>query len=106
MSSAAEEEAGARVVKRQLRRASTFLREVRKRWYELRDTTKAGLDIGHEPKVMQIGDLTAELWAAEADLADAAAAWRDALARRQALPVAERWDLAKMERWAAAQPEV
>lgn len=106
MSSAAEEEAGARVVKRQLRRAGTFLREVRRRWYELRDATKAGLDIGHEPKVMQIGDLTAELWAAEADLADAAAAWRDALARRQALPVAERWDLAKMERWAAVQPEV
>ena len=86
-----------------VKRASAACRAVRIRWNALRSDTINVLDIGHEPRALAIGDLTAELWAAEHALAEAAAGWRQVLAEREALPVAERWNLIDMERWASAQ---
>lgn len=89
-----------------VRRASAACRAVRVRWNTLRSETISVLDLGHEPRALAIGDLTADLWAAEHALAEAAAGWRQVLAERDALPVAERWNLVDMERWASAQPLV
>lgn len=98
------EEVRAREVKLALRRSALACRVVRLRWYELRNRAKAEMAVTRpvpQSLLALIGQRTAELWAAEAELADAATAWRDALARREALPVAERWNLVKMERWVA-----
>ena len=89
-----------------VRRRSAATREIRRRWYALREQTIARIINGGQADLAEISVLTLELWAAEAAQAGAAARWRAVLAAREALPVAERWDLAKMERWAAAQPEV
>jgi len=98
--------AEARAAKMLLRQRSAACRAIRKRWYELRAATSAGVEIGHEPQLLAIGDLTAELWAAETALSEAAAGWRAVLATRESVPPAERWNLIEMERWAAAQPLV
>lgn len=100
------EEVRAREVKLALRRAALACRAVRLRWYELRNRAKAEMAVTRpvpQSLLALIGQRTAELWAAEAELGDAATAWRDALARREALPVAARWNLVKMEQWASSQ---
>jgi hypothetical protein len=43
------------------------------------------------------------MWDADAELLTAAEKWREVLAERNAMPVADRWDLAALERWAVAQ---
>ena len=89
-----------------VRGASEACRVVRIRWNALRTETINVLDLGHEPREHAIGELTAELWAAEQALAEAASGWRQVLAERDALPVAERWSLIAMEHWASAQAMV
>lgn len=86
-----------------VKRASAACRAVRIRWNALRSDTINVLDLGHEPRTLAISDLTADLWVAELALAEAAAEWRRVLAKRDALPVAERWNLIDMERWASTQ---
>lgn len=86
-----------------VKRASAACRAVRIRWNALRTETINVLDLGHEPREHAIGELTAQLWAAEHALAEAASGWRQALAERESLPVAERWNLVAMEHWASAQ---
>lgn len=86
-----------------VKRASAACRAVRIRWNALRTETINVLDLGHEPREHAIGELTAQMWAAEHVLAEAASGWRQALAEREALPVAERWSLVAMEHWASAQ---
>lgn len=80
-----------------LRTVAKTTREVRLRWYALR---------AQPPSVtppLDIGATTSEMWAAERALAGQAARWREVLAARDALPVAERWSLAALEKWAQAQ---
>lgn len=43
------------------------------------------------------------MWATERTLAQWAERWREVLAAREAMPVAERWNLAALEKWARAQ---
>ena len=84
-----------------LREASRVAREARKQWTEIRDIYRCNMS----PTTMDVGYVTRRMWAAENDLADRAARWRNILAERTALPVADRWDLAALERWAVAQDE-
>lgn len=89
-----------------VRRASVACRAVRIRWTTLRNSLINVLAIGDDAQKQAIGELTVELWIAERALEEAAAGWRRALAEREALPVADRWNLVEMERWASAQPLV
>lgn len=86
-----------RQVKTALRRADKAARAARLEWTTLRDIHKAGVTPGG------IVQATLRMWNTEADLEAAAAAWRLILAEHESMPVAERWDLAALERWAAAQ---
>jgi hypothetical protein len=79
--------------------ASAFARAARKKWTGLRDIYKAGL----MPRADDIARLTRAMWAAELRQEAAAARWREVLAERESMLVAIRWDLAELERWAAAQ---
>lgn len=96
----------ARAARLAMRHASHRAREARKCWNDVRAATIAGMDIGHEPRELEIGAATVALWTCEVEQAEAAAAWRAALAAREALPVAARWNLVDMERWASSQPLV
>jgi hypothetical protein len=51
---------------------------------------------------MGISECTMRMWDSEIALDRAAARWREVLAERAAMPVTDRWDLAALERWAAA----
>ena len=82
-----------------LREASRVAREARKQWTAVRDTYR----FNRSPTTLDVGYFTRRMWAAENDLADHAARWRNILAERAAMPVADRWDLAALERWAVAQ---
>lgn len=55
------------------------------------------------PEAWDIQAVTVEMWAAERALAQWAERWREILAAREAMPVAERWNLAALEKWAQAQ---
>jgi hypothetical protein len=81
-----------------LREASRVAREARKQWTEMRSIYRCN----RTPTTMDVGYATRRMWAAENDLADRAATWRNILDERKSLPVAERWDLAALERWAVA----
>jgi hypothetical protein len=96
----------AKEAKLTVHRASAACRAVRIRWTTLRASLSNVLDLANGPQNQSIGELTAELWIAERVLAEAAAGWRRELAEREALPVADRWNLVDMERWASAQPLV
>lgn len=98
--------AEARRVKLVLRKYAHACRETRKRWLALREKTRIAIQIGAGADFELVAQLTTELWTAEQNLADAAVLWRENLAAREALPVAERWNLVDMERWAQAQPLV
>ena len=87
-------------VKMTLRTADAQARYARKRWYAWREEYATRPDT---ISMVAIGSLTTAMWAAEATLAVAAAEWREVLAAREALPVAERWNLAELEKWAQAQ---
>jgi len=50
-----------------------------------------------------LASTTIAMWSADLHLEAMAANWRAVLAERLALPTAERWDLAALQRWAAAQ---
>ena len=87
-------------VKMALRTADAQARYARKRWYAGRE------EYATRPNTISmvaIGSLTTAMWTAETTLAAAATEWREVLATREALPVAERWNLAALEKWAQAQ---
>jgi hypothetical protein len=98
--------ASARDAKLTVRHASAACRAVRIRWTTLRDSLINVLDLANGSQKQLIGELTAELWIAERVLAEAAAGWRKVLAERETLPIADRWNLVDMERWASAQAPV
>ena len=83
-----------------LRRASKAARSARIEWTNLRDRYKADHWCVDDD---DIAPATIKMWRAEAGLDRAAARWREVLDERAAMPVAERWDLAALERWAVAQ---
>lgn len=87
-------------VKMTLRTADAQARYARKRWYAWREKYATRPDT---ISMVAIGSLTTAMWTAEATLATAAAKWREVLATREAMPVAERWNLADLEKWARAQ---
>lgn len=89
-----------RAAKLALRAASKAAREARARWYTWREEYAKRPDT---ISMIAVGSLTAAMWTAEQTLAIEAANWRCVLAEREALPVAERWDLAALERWAQKQ---
>lgn len=92
-----------REVKTALRSAFKAAQEARKEWTGLRFLMEKAKQ---EERVMHteaIGVYTLRMWADEHALDIAAARWRDVLAERAALPVADRWDIAALERWAVAQ---
>ena len=84
----------ARAVKLRLRAADKVARDARKEWTDLR----AMSDV--EWGVRRVHDATVEMWNTERDLASIAEEWRACLAARAAMPKAERWNLAGVERWA------
>ena len=91
----------ARAVKLRLRAASKSAAEARKEWTGLRLLMATALD--DEARAMHaeaIGSYTLKMWAAERDLAAVAEEWRACLTARAAMPKAERWNLAGVERWA------
>ena len=51
----------------------------------------------------QVTAYTLAMWCEDQDLAAIAEEWRACLAARAAMPAADRWDLAALERWAAKQ---
>ncbi len=90
-------------VKMTLRIADAQARYARKRWYAWREEYATRPDT---VSMTAIGSLTTAMWTAEAALAAAATEWRNVLAERAAaMPVAERWNLAALEKWAQAQVE-
>lgn len=96
----------AREAKAALRRASKAAQEARKEWTGLRllmAKATAGEQAMHAEA---IGTYTLRMWNAEAALETAVARWSDVLGERAAMPVAERWDLAALERWAVALDKV
>ena len=90
----------ARAVKLRLRAASKKATEARKTWTETRALISPRVIYGD---IEAAGIVTLDMWAAEHALAAVAEEWRQCLAERNAMPVADRWDLAALERWAAAQ---
>ena len=102
-----------RAAKVELRALGVAERKVRKRWYNLRASTKHTIDnfpdtfaAAREHWRASIGAVTMELWAAENARLEAAARWRVILAQREAMPVADRWNLADLEAWASWSPGV
>lgn len=91
--------ASAVAAKADLREASRVAREARKQWTQMRDIYRDNMT----PTTTDVGYATRRMWAAEKDLAVSAARWRNILDERTAMPVADRWDLAALERWAVAQ---
>ena len=92
----------ARAIKLRLRAASKKATEARKEWTGLRLLMAAALD--DEARAMHaeaIGSYTLKMWATERDLAAVAEEWRQCLTDRAAMPNAERWNLAGVERWAS-----
>ena len=95
-----------REVKTALRRAFKAAQEARKEWTGLRYLMSKATADEQAMHAEAIGLYTLRMWAAENDLADHAVCWREVLAERAAMPVADRWDLAALERWAVAQDKV
>ena len=94
----------ARAVKLRLRAASKDATEARKEWTGLRFLmAKAEHEETRAMHAEAIGIYTLRMWAADERLAAIAEEWRACLAARAAMPVADRWDLAALERWAVAQ---
>ena len=87
----------ARAVKLRLRAASKKAAEARKKWTNLRDRfAEVPSSISHA----QVTAYTLAMWCEDQDLAAIAEEWRACLAARAAMPKAERWNLAGVERWA------
>lgn len=104
-----------KAAKLELRRLGAEEREVRKRWTDARAgamTTAAstGLRVdcytASDLVAGHVGVVTIALWAAEQAREQAAARWRLILAQREAMPVADRWNLADLEAWASWSPGV
>lgn len=87
-----------------MRRSSRVARDARKDWYVARRDTH--LTTGEWPWQLKsaVADITEAMWAAERVLSQWAERWREVLAAREAMLVAERWNLAELEKWAQAQP--
>ena len=91
----------ARAVKLRLRAASKNAAEARKDWTGLRLLmAKAQHENTRAMHAEAIGIHTLRMWGAEQALAAIAEEWRACLAARAAMPKAERWNLAGVERWA------
>ena len=91
----------ARAVKLRLRAASKNAAEARKDWTGLRLLmAKAQHENTRAMHAEAIGVHTLRMWGAEQALAAIAEEWRACLAARAAMPKAERWNLAGVERWA------
>lgn len=91
--------ARARDAKSALRRAGKAAREATIAWTTLRDIYKAGNAGDSQGDIITA---TLRMWTAERELEIAVEWWGVILAERAAMPVAERWDLAALERWAVA----
>lgn len=91
-----------REVKTALRRAFKVAQDARKELTGLRFLMSKATTDEQAAHAEAIGLYTLRMWNAEAALETAAARWREVLAERTAMPVADRWDLAALERWAAA----
>ena len=87
-------------VKMALRTADAQACYARKRWYAWRKEYATRPDT---ISMVAIGSLTTAMWTADAALTTAATEWRKVLAAREEMPVAERWNLAALEKWAQAQ---
>ena len=93
----------ARAVKLRLRAASKKATEARKAWTSCRSSALeilrhfSELDAATREDTLRT---TLAMWTAEDELSDAAEQWRQCLADRAAMPKAERWNLAGVERWA------
>lgn len=95
-------------VKLALRQASHSARDARKAWYAAKVVCALAEAVHLTHSDLEAGDIgitTIKMWAAERALAQWAERWREVLAAREALPVAERWNLAALEKWAQAQVE-
>lgn len=90
-------------VKMTLRTADAQARYARKRWYAWREDTASVAGVWSRQLKAAVADLTERMWAAERALAAGAQRWREVLAARESMPVAERWSLADLEKWARAQ---
>ena len=86
-----------------LRTADAQACYARKRWYAWRKEYATRPDT---ISMVAIGSLTTAMWAAERTLSQWAERWRECLAARDAMPVAERWNLAALEKWAQAQGDL
>jgi hypothetical protein len=96
--------ARARASKLAMRAADRMAREARKAWTGLRGSLAA------EPAIVStmtdkevVGRLTLAMWSAEVRFAACVDAWRLALSEREAMPVADRWSLVGLDKWARAQ---
>ena len=90
----------ARAIKLRLRAASKKATEARKAWTSARALIAPRIIYGD---IEAAGIVTLDMWAAEHALAAVAEEWRQCLTDRAAMPVSDRWDLAALQRWAAAQ---
>lgn len=90
-------------VKLTLRRLDREAREARKHWYAAREDTASVAGVWSRQLKAAVADLTERMWAAERALAAGAQRWREVLAARESMPVAERWSLADLEKWARPQ---
>jgi hypothetical protein len=96
--------AKSRVAKMAMRAADRSAREARKEWTRLRGSLAAeAVDVATAVDMEVVGRVTLNMWRAEAQFAACAATWRDVLAEREAMPVADRWSLAGLDKWARAQ---
>jgi len=89
----------AREAKAALRRASKAAREATIAWTALRDRYKRDHWCVDDDDICPA---TIAMWNADKQLESCTARWREVLAERAAMPVADRWDLAALERWAVA----
>lgn len=93
----------AREVKMTLRKHARWAANARRDWTEVRAEHNSATFTVNAQADAQVGHVTRVMWAAEVNFWDSVIRWREVLEERAAMPVAERWDLAALERWAAAQ---
>ena len=92
----------AREAKMTLRKHARWAANARRDWTEVRAEHSAAFTVNAQADA-QVGHVTRVMWSAEANLRGSVIKWREVLDERAALPVADRWDLAALERWAVAQ---
>jgi hypothetical protein len=102
--------AKARAAKMALRAADRAAREARLEWTTVRAAATRNeatipVAFGAAAGSWQVtaGVATLAMWSAEARFAACVATWRVVLAERESMPVADRWSLAGLDKWARAQ---